>query len=118
MQIPDVSQVPPLLGPFEVFDIPSNAPRSLTVSKWQLGSMWIKPRDSRPPRQVVALRVWVSTEDKPLYPDYYDMTAQTLVPQIVPLLEASPGKPVRLTITKFGEGPTGRFMVMRHPSQP
>jgi len=111
MQIPDVASVPPLAGPHEIFDLPGNSTREFTVTKYVLGRMTITPRETKIPKEIVALRVWVPNDDKPLYPDYWDVTAQTLIPQLVPPLDAAQGEPVRFRVTKFGSGPTARFQV-------
>ncbi len=113
MELPDISKLSPLPGPFEVLDIQGNSTREFTVTRFQTGTMLIRPRDQRDAKTIVALRVYVPKEDKSLYPDYWDLTAQTLIPQVLPFLEQAQGKPVRFRVGKFGSGPTARFQVTK-----
>ena len=111
MPLPKLEDVEPLPGPFEIFDIPGGSLRQLTVVKHLVGRMVIRPRQATGPKDIVALRLFVTAADKPLYPDYYDVTAQTLIPQLLPHLEAAAGRPVRFTITKWGDRAQARFQV-------
>jgi len=111
MPFPKLEDLEPLEGPFEIFELPGGSSRTFTVVKHLAGRMVIHPRAAGGAKDIVALRVWVTEADKPLYPDYYDVTAQTLIPQLLPHLESAHGRPVRFSISKFGDGPRARFQV-------
>lgn len=111
MPFPKLEDLEPLDKPSEIFDIPGGTTKVLTVHRYQAGRMVIHPRRTGIAKEIVALRVWIPEEEKPLYPDYYDVTAQTLIPQLLPHLESAGGRPVRFTVTKFGDGPRARFRV-------
>jgi len=111
MALPKLEDLEPLDGPFEILDMVGGSSRIFTVVKHLAGRMVIHPRVAGGSKEIVALRVWVTEADKPLYPDYYDVTAQTLIPQLLPHLEAARGGPVRFNVTKYGDGPRARFSV-------
>jgi hypothetical protein len=71
--------------------------------------MTIHPRPLGAPKVIVALRVYVPSAIKPLYPDYYDITSQTLIAQLLPYLEAGNYQKKVFTVTKHGSGPDARF---------
>lgn len=109
MPIPSVTSVSPLPGPYEIFDLGDGGIKDLIITKFQVGRMTIHPRPLGVPKDIVALRVWVPPNIKPLYPDYYDITGQTLVAQLLPILEAGGYTRKVFTITKHGSGPDARF---------
>lgn len=111
MPFPKLEDLEPLDRPYEILDMVGGSTKVLTVERYRVGSMVIRPRRSGIAKDIVALRVWVGPEDKSLYPDWYDVTAQTLIPQLLPHLESAAGRPVRFTVDKFGDGPRARFRV-------
>lgn len=62
-------------------------------------------------KEVQALRVHVDRKHKGIGMPYWDITSQTLIAQIFPILQASKdtSKPIR--IKAFGAGPSKRFQV-------
>jgi len=111
MPIPDIDTLETLLGPYEILELGDGGVKVLIVTKYTLGRMVIHPRPSGANKAIVALRVHVPESVKPLYPDYYDITSQTLIAQIQPILEAKGYERKKIIITKHGSGPSARFSV-------
>jgi len=115
MPIPEITTLEPLLGPYEILDLGTGGMRDLEIRKFKVGRMTIHPRPAGAPKEIVALRVWVSARTKTLYPDWYDITSQTLIAQLLPVLESEDYLAKRFTIQKFGAGPTARFSLAINP---
>jgi len=111
MAIPEISSLSPLPGPYEILELGDGGVKDLIVTKYQLGRMTIHPRPVGAPKEIVALRVYVPERIKPLYPDYYDITGQTLIAQLQLIFEAGGYERKVITITKHGTGPQARFSV-------
>jgi hypothetical protein len=105
----------PLPGPFEILEMSDGELRELTITGFESGSMTITPRDRNVSKTVTALRLLVGPESKPFFPQYYDLTAQTLVAQVLPLLAAVTNWPRVLRITKYGVAPRARYGVVLLP---
>ena len=112
---PRLEELPELPPPHEILELEPCKPFKLTVIRYELGKMVIKPRwPGAPPEKVVAaLRVHVPEEEKKLFPYYYDLTPSTLVPQVLTILAAYPIPPRKavLEIHKVGVAPKARFSV-------
>ena len=115
MPFPDITTLDVLSGPYEIFDLGRGGARDLRITEYKVGRMTIHPRPAGVPKEIVALRVWVPETIKTLYPDWYDITSQTLIAQLLPHLEAGDYKRKRFTITKYGAGPTARFSLSVTP---
>lgn len=98
-----------LEGPYEILDLGDRGHKELRILSWKLGRMVIQPRETGVAKEIKALRVWVPKEIKPLFPDYWDITAQTLIAQLIPHLERPGWEEARFIITKYGEAPKARF---------
>lgn len=61
--------------------------------------------------QVPVLRVFGTRLDKESPTKYWDISAKTLIADLLPLLIAWNGSPLTVTITAIGEAPTKRFSV-------
>jgi len=116
MPIPDITTLPNLAGPYEILELGDGGIKDLLILKYQVGKMVIRPRPQGVAKEIVALRAFVPTEIKPLYPDYYDITSQTLIAQLLPILEAGGFEKKRFTIKKVGMGPQARFALSSTPS--
>lgn len=103
--------MPVLPGPYEILEMGDGGSLVTTVEKWAEGEMQIHPRDGRDPKTINVVRVHVPKETKPLFPDYYDLTSQTLTAQLRPLLPTVAGSGRKVRITKHGFGPKARFSV-------
>ena len=111
MPIPDIATLENLPGPYEILELGDKGIKELVINDYKVGRMLIHLRPTGKPKEIVALRVWVPDRIKPLYPDYYDITSQTLIAQVLPILEAGDYERKVFTIQKFGTGPTARFSV-------
>ncbi len=109
--LPGADEVPALPGPFEIWEHPSGAVLDVTIVRYQMGTIQINP-GGRAPKTVVALRGFVTLGvGKKAYPDYWDFTAATLVPQLRAFLDTAKGRPVTFRIGRIGEGARSRFPV-------
>jgi len=75
------------------------------------GEIEIHPKyPGAPPVKIIkALRVLVSAGTKPLGPPYWDITSQTLIATIKPLLAASKVSPFKCRLTAHGVAPSKRY---------
>ena len=104
-------ELKPLAGPYEIFELSHQEVREFRVVKWQLGTMRIETAEEPAGKTVKALRVYVTAASKPIGVNWWDVTSQTLIAQILPELEL-PGFEAKLfTVTKYGERPKARFTV-------
>ena len=115
MAFPDINTLEPLPGPFEIFELGNGNTRDLLITGWRLGRMTIHPRTTGLTKDIIALRVNVPEEIKALFPDYYDITSQTLIAQLLPILEAGEFEGKSFRITKYGSGPAARFALAVRP---
>ena len=115
MPIPTIESVEPLIGPYEILDLGLGGTRDLKITGFRVGRMKIHRRTDGVDKEIVALRVTVPEDIKPLYPDYYDITSQTLIAQVLPVIEQGGYEQKRFVITKYGSGPTARFSLTVKP---
>lgn len=111
MSLPKPENVPELPGPYEILELADGQTVTLHPERFDLGWMPITPTDGRPGKKIIALRLHVRRADKPIGPSFYDVTAQHLVNDLLPIVEPPrlPGYAVR--ITKHGFAPRARFTV-------
>jgi hypothetical protein len=115
MPIPDIGSLEALPGPYEILELGDGGLKDLTITNYIVGKMVIHPRPQGASKAIVALRVFVPEAVKSLYPDYYDITSQTLIAQLLPYLEAGGYNKQRFTIRKTGMGPQARFSLQVSP---
>jgi hypothetical protein len=106
-----MAELPQLEGPYEILELGDGGKLVLHPQKFSTGTMLIHPRWQPAGKTIKALRVWVPQSDKPLFPDYFDLTAATLVAQVEPILQRSDLRGLELTITKRGVAPKARYEV-------
>jgi len=106
-----------LPGPFEILELRDKESITLKVRDWRLGIMRIKPRyEGAPSEKVVkVLRLYVPREVKPVGPDYWDITSQTLIYQLLPFLQTPDFRTKTFKITAIGVAPRKRFTVEVSP---
>ena len=104
---------PRLAGPYEIMEMKDNEVMNLQVLRWELGTVVIHPRWAGAPseKEVLGLRLHVDKKQKPTGLQYWDVTAQTLIAQLRPLLQAGMEKVHITRIKAVGEGPKKRFTV-------
>lgn len=100
-----------LPGPFEIFEIEDGQSIELKLIKYETGEMLIHPAYRPAGKWIQGLRVWVQEGTKEFFPFYWDITSQTLVAQLEPMLAAPDGMARTYIVTKHGSGPKARFSV-------
>lgn len=100
-----------LAGPYELLDLRDGQTLELAVIAWHEGEVLIHPRYPGAPESklIVALRVLVAAGTKPMGPPYWDITSQTLVATIRPLLAAAKTLPFKCRLTAHGVAPSKRY---------
>lgn len=73
--------------------------------------MDIQPKAGPPTKRIRVLRLWVPEAEKPVGPNYWDVTGQTLIAQLLPYLEKADYRSRLYTITKHGIPPKARFQL-------
>ena len=100
-----------LPGPYEILELPDGRSLRLAITGSLEGDMIIKPRYPRAPeeKRIHALRLFTAPGYKPIGPQWWDVTSQTLVAQLRPHLVdlAATGK--EFVITAHGTAPRKRF---------
>ena len=107
----------PLVGPYEILDLPDRGVARLRIVSWERGSMKISPRYEGAPgeKEIPVLRVHLAPGVKPYPPMYYDITSKTLQAQLVPLLLERGYERFEYVVTKYGVAPRARFTLERVP---
>lgn len=100
-----------LPGPYEIFELPDGGKSRLRVMDWKLGLIFIQTADVPAGKEVKAMRIYVTSETKPIGVNWYDITSQTLIAQLQPYLEIAGYQQKAFTITKYGVRPKARFML-------
>jgi len=113
--IPDLAELPPLPGPYEVFELHDGQSAQIVPTSWELGKAVIHPRDGREPREIPILRVHTDPVYKPMLPHYWDITAKHLIAGLLAHMQANPERRYTYTITKHGHPPTARFTLVATP---
>ena len=101
----------PLSGPYEILELADGQSAEFTVLRYEVGSVTIHPRWMPPgsEKTIRAIRCFVDRRDKPLGPDYWDITSQLLVAQLDTLFKQVNKLPVRIKITAHGYAPKKRY---------
>lgn len=95
----------------EILELQDGETKSIHVQTWELGEMDIQPKAGPPTKRIRVLRVWVPPSEKAVGPNYWDITGQTLIAQLVPYLERADYRDLAFTITKHGIPPKARFQL-------
>mgnify|MGYP001578388062 FL=1 len=98
-------------SPYELLELADGASLRIHVERWEEGTSPVTPRDGRPAKVVRALRLHVPRADKAMFPWYWDLTSQTLIAQLLPMLPGIRDGKRLVVITKRGTGPSARFAV-------
>ena len=112
-----MSEERPLVGPYEIFELADGQSFDLEPTSWERGTIVIHPRYPGAPAEKVisVLRLHLRTGSKPYPPMYYDVTAKTLIAQLMPLLSYPDFVEYRYRVTKHGVAPRARFTLERLP---
>ena len=108
---------PTIPGPYEYLDLPDGGTVDLDIVNWEQGTSEISPKyEGAPPSKIIKdLRVHVRPGTKESFPYYWDLSAQTLQAQLMPLLMARDFESFTYRITKRGVAPKARFTLERIP---
>jgi hypothetical protein len=98
-------------SPFDILELPESGVLVTTVLSWELGQMSITPRDGRPQKIIKVIRIHVPQTTKATFPHYYDITAQTAIAQLSPILDDVVRNKRTLTLRKVGSGAAARFSI-------
>jgi len=103
--------------PFEILELAHCESVILRPVQFETGRFTFHPRWMPPGevKTVLAVRVHVPPEDKPLFPHYWDITAGTLVPQVLTLLTRGVPEGYGIRIHAVGTAPKKRFEVSLVP---
>ena len=100
-----------LPGPFEILEMQDQEQIHFRVHRWEIGETLIHPAYKPEGKWIRAMRLHVDQETKKFFPYYWDVTAQTLIAQLEPLLKSRTGPVWTFAVTKHGTGPRARFSV-------
>lgn len=100
-----------LPGPYEIFELEDGGKISLMTTAWEIGLITIHTADVPAGKQVKAMRIHCTPATKPIGVDWYDITSQMLIAQLLPYLEIPGFEKKLFTITKYGVRPKARFML-------
>jgi len=102
-----------LEGPYEILELAPCEEKTLRVVDWEHGKMRIRPRwmPIGEFKEILAVRIHVPPEDKPLFPHYWDLTARTLVTQVMAILTRGIPEGYGIRIHAVGYAPRKRFEV-------
>jgi len=100
-----------LAEPYEILELRDGEAVKLSITKFELGRMVIKPRYPGAPseKEILALRLHVSAGVKAVGPPFWDVTSQTLIAQLKPHLDDLVKTGREFGITAHGEAPRKRF---------
>jgi len=112
-----MAELRPLIGPYEILDLPDRGVARLRIVAWEQGTMVITPKYPGAPseKEIPVLRAHLASGVKPYPPMYYDITSKTLQAQLVPLLMERGYERYEYVITKYGVAPRARFTLERVP---
>ena len=102
-----------LVSPYEILELADCQSITLRPVRYETGRFTFHPKWMRPGevKTVLAIRIHVPTEDKPIFPHYWDITASTLVPQVMALLTAGVPEGYGIKVHAVGTAPKKRFEV-------
>jgi hypothetical protein len=103
-----------LPGPYELLDLRDGQTLELRATGILTGEVEIHPRYVGAPASKIikALRVSVDPATKPMGPAWWDITSQTLIAQLEPLIRtASKDKPIKVKLLAQGVAPAKRYSV-------
>jgi len=102
-----------LPGPYEVVEFQPNRPFVFRPVGWKIGKMVIMPKwpGAPPKKEIVAVRVFVTEDQKKTFPYYWDITPSRLVAQLASLLTRGVPEGYTIKIVRDIPGPSAHFTV-------
>lgn len=98
--------------PMELLELADGQSLTMTVTKFIDGETEIEPGylPKGVKKRIKCLRVYVPRAEKPAGADYWDITSQTLIYTLLPLLQGA--LPVKVQVTAHGWAPRKRSSVV------
>jgi len=100
----------------EFYEWKAREERTFTILRWEKGPYEIHPRDGRPPKPILVIRIHVPPEEKPEFPPYWDLGGARLTMQLLPILEATRSFPIRIRVKADVPAPKTHYQVDRLPA--
>ena len=99
--------------PIEWLDLKDKETAEFHVTAYEWGEWTIAPRypGAPPPHPIPVLRVQVPSEDKPMFPHYYDISSTRVQAQLRPVLDMIVRDKMLVRITAAGVRPAKWFQV-------
>ncbi len=100
-----------LAEPMELLELNDGETLTFRVTRWEKEEAIIKPAHAPQGKVVTVLRIHVPIADKPIFPQYWDVTSKRAIAQIVPWLEKPGFERKTFKLKKLGEKPTAHFVL-------
>ena len=107
-----------LAEPYAYMDLGDGGSKTMTILRIERGEGLLHPRDGRGPFTAPVWRLHVPIEDKGLFPPYWDTSSKNLGTELEQIFRVSLLGPMRVKITKIGEGAGARFRVEKIAGSP
>jgi hypothetical protein len=98
-----------LPGPYEILELTDREVKELRIVDWVDGTIKISTSETPAGKIVKALRVYLAPGTKTVGVNWYDITSQTLIAQMIPYLETAGFDKKTFKVTKYGTAPKARF---------
>ena len=98
-------------SPFDILELRDGGELVTRVTAVEEGPVTVTPRDGRNPKVVQAVRLHVPPEDKQTAPDWWDVTSQSVKPNLLVVAALAVTSRRYLKMHKYGTGPGARFSV-------
>ncbi len=100
-----------LSEPMELLELNDGETLTFRVTRWEEEEAIIKPAHAPQGKVVNVLRIHVPIEQKPIFPQYWDITSKRARAQLKPWLEKPGFQNKTFRLKKLGEKPTAHFML-------
>ena len=100
-----------LAEPMELLDLEDQDTLVFRVLRWEEEEAIIKPAHAPQGKVVSVLRLHVSAETKPIFPQYWDVTSKRARALLKPWLERGDFSGKLFKLKKLGVKPTAHFML-------
>ena len=93
----------------EILELGDGGTYELYPISYKLGKYFIRTAYQPEGKTIRILRIWVDPKAKQVGPNYWDITSQTLIEQMLPYLKTPGGTQRRYKFTKHGIDHDARF---------
>ena len=97
------------LQSLEILELGDGGTYEVRPTHFKLGKKTIHTIRQPEGKEIQVLRLWVDKKDKQVGPNYWDITSQTLIAQMLPYFAATGWLGRTFKITKHGIAPRARF---------